>query len=119
MATFFELVFPEIDGFSTETQVCCPFPHFTTDGQIYYETRPSAGVNLDKKVFNCFSCGKGLSELQFIKEYMGIEETEATLLRSILDTNKDTEYWEATLDFNNKNTEEYEYHENSNTLLHI
>lgn len=107
MATFFELVFPEIDGFSTETQVCCPFPHFTTDGQIYYETRPSAGVNLDKKVFNCFSCGKGLSELQFIKEYMGIEETEATLLRSILDTNKDTEYWEATLDFNNKNTEEY------------
>lgn len=107
MATFFELIFPEIDGFRTENQVCCPFPHFTADGQVYYETRPSAGVNLEKKVFNCFSCGKGLSELQFIQEYMGIEETEATMLKSILDTTKDTEYWEATLDFNNPTTKEY------------
>lgn len=107
MATFFELIFPEIDGFSEETQVCCPFPHFTSDGQVYYESRPSAGVNLEKRVFNCFSCGKGLSELQFIKEYMGIEETEAAILKAITDTTKDVDYWEATLGFENETAKEY------------
>ena len=107
MATFFELIFPEIDGLSEETQVCCPFPHYTTDGQIYYETRPSAGINIEKKVFNCFSCGRGLSELQFIQEYMGIKETEAAILKAITDTNKDVEYWESTLGFEDERAKEY------------
>lgn len=106
MATFFELVFPELNSFD-ETQVCCPFPHYTSDGQVYYETNPSAGINLEKNVFHCFSCGKGLSELQFIKEYMGIEEKEASILRNVLDTEKTTEYWEATLGFGNSKTREY------------
>ena len=107
MATFFNLIFPEIDEFNTETQVCCPFPHFTTDGKEYYETNPSAGVNTDKKVVHCFSCGRGLTELGFIQEYMGIEQTEAAILKSVLDTHKDIDYWDSTLEFVNKNALEY------------
>ena len=93
MATFFELIYPNLN--KTENQVCCPFPHLTTDGQEYYETQPSAGINLEKGVFHCFSCGRKANETQFIQEYMGIGINEASILKSILDTNKSYEYWDA------------------------
>lgn len=107
MATFFELVFPEINPDNEETQVCCPFPHLTANNEIYYETNPSAGVNLEKNVFHCFSCGQGLTEIQFIAKYMGIDETSAAALKTTLDTNKNIEYWEACMGFKNDRAEEY------------
>ena len=105
MATFFELIYPELN--KTENQVCCPFPHLTTDGQEYYETQPSAGINLEKNVFHCFACGRSLNELQFIQEYMGIKQNEAAILKSILDTNKDYLYWENLNIFPDQEAKEY------------
>jgi len=105
MATFFELIFPNLN--KTENQVCCPFPHLTTDGQEYYETQPSAGINLDKKVFHCFACNRSLNETQFIEEYMGIKQTEAQVLKSVLDTNKGLEYWNTLCMFQDEEAREY------------
>lgn len=107
MATFFELIFPEINPDSEETQVCCPFPHLTANNEIYYETNPSAGVNLEKRVFHCFSCGQGLTENQFIAKYMGIDEVSAAALRVTLDTDKNYEYWDACLGFENERAKDY------------
>lgn len=107
MATFFELIFPEINPNNEETQVCCPFPHLTANNEIYYETNPSAGVNLEKNVFHCFSCGLGLTEIQFIAKYMGIDETNAAALKATLDTTKNTDYWDACIGFENEKTKEY------------
>ena len=85
--TFFELIYPEID-FNLEgfTQVVCPFPHGENDGVPYYETNPSAGINVMDKGFHCFSCHRKHSEVSFIQEYMGITIHEAHKLRSILDS---------------------------------
>ena len=44
---FFEAVFSDVVlNVTGDTQVCCPFPH-TVNGTVYYETNPSAGVNLE------------------------------------------------------------------------
>lgn len=105
MATFFELIFPELN--KTENQVCCPFPHYTTDGQEYYETHPSAGINIEKNVFHCFSCNRSYSENQFIENYMEISPTEANILKMALATNQDIDYWDNLRCFQNEQTKEY------------
>lgn len=74
-------------------QICCPFPHkkFIVDGFVrkeieYYEDIPSSSINMDKRCFNCFVCGKSCNELDFaslvtgktheeiLKEYDTIKE---------------------------------------------
>lgn len=47
--------------------ICCPF---------HEDLSPSCGVSLTKKVYNCFSCGRGGSYLQFLNEYK--KEIEGT-----------------------------------------
>lgn len=67
---FFEAIFPDIVfSYEGDTQVCCPFPHKTPSGE-YYEINPSAGINLSKNVFHCFSCGRSFSETSFAAEYL-------------------------------------------------
>ena len=68
MGNFFEYYFSEYDFEKKETAVCCPFPHHTESGVEYQETIPSAHINLDKGVFHCKVCEKGLSEVSFISE---------------------------------------------------
>lgn len=49
-----------------EMFVKCPFPH--TDPitkKEYFETRPSAHINLEKKVFHCKVCNESHSEISF------------------------------------------------------
>lgn len=76
--SFFEAVFKDILLDPTgDTQVCCPFPHLTPSGHKYYENRPSAGVNLSKNVFHCFSCNRSYSETSFCAEYMHIDYSSA------------------------------------------
>lgn len=90
MDTFFELVFDEValsDG--EEVQVKCPFPHITNDGEIYYEERPSASINLSKGVYHCHSCKKGLNEIGFIAEYMDLSYNDANKLKQILSRTRD------------------------------
>lgn len=77
--SFFEAVFDDVmlnpEG---DTQVCCPFPHLTGTGQEYYETRPSAGVNLSKGIFHCFACNRGYSEVSFCQNYLNISYSGAS-----------------------------------------
>ena len=71
MSNFFEYYFSEYDFSKRETAVCCPFPHHTNSGLEYQETNPSAHINLDKGLFHCKVCDKGLSETAFISELLG------------------------------------------------
>lgn len=74
---FFEAVFPDVVfNQSDDTQVCCPFPHKAGNTE-YYETRPSAGIDLQKNVFHCFSCGRSFSETSFCAEILGTEYEKA------------------------------------------
>lgn len=67
---FFEAVFSDtVLNLEGNTQVCCPFPHKAGNTE-YYETNPSAGVELTKNVFHCFSCGRSHSETSFTAEYL-------------------------------------------------
>lgn len=91
MDSFFEIIFSDY-ALSSEgdTQVKCPFPHYTSSGEKYYETHASAGVNLSKGVFHCFTCKKGLSETSFIAEYLGLDYGAAKEFQKILSKSIDT-----------------------------
>ena len=91
---FFEAVFKEtILDVSGDTQVCCPFPHKTTSGTIYREERPSAGVNLAKNVFHCFSCGRSYSETSFCAAYLGISYSNAVKFLKHFHKSKPLKSW--------------------------
>lgn len=98
--SFYELVFPEVAFKLTEdTMVNCPFPHHNADGTAYYETNPSMGINLEKGIFNCFSCHSSGNEYQFIAKYLGVTIQQASLLKNILDTVTETDReWKRAVD---------------------
>ena len=85
--TIFELIYPEVD-FNLEgfTQVVCPFPHGEDDGVPYYESNPSAGINLTDRGFHCFGCHRKHGEISFIQEYLGVSIHEAHKFKNILDS---------------------------------
>lgn len=83
MGNFFEYYFSEYDFEKKETAVCCPFPHHTESGAEYQETIPSAHINLDKGVFHCKVCEKGLSEVSFISEILGCKYEAASKIASL------------------------------------
>ena len=85
METFFEIVFPEVVfNQGGDTMVCCPFPHHDSGGHEYFESRPSAGINLDKGVFHCFACNTGLGEVGFAAKYMNLSYADANRFIQIL-----------------------------------
>lgn len=73
--------------------VCCPFPHATSNGLEYYESKPSAGINLDKGVFHCLSCGKALSEVGFIAQIMGTSYETAVRIKEVFDNDETVDAW--------------------------
>lgn len=73
--------------------VCCPFPHNTEGGLEYFETNPSAGINIDKRVFHCLSCGRAHSEVSFIKEILNCSYETAGRIRNVFDKHDDIETW--------------------------
>ena len=83
MGNFFEYYFSEYDFEKKETAVCCPFPHHTESGVEYQETIPSAHINLEKGVFHCKVCEKGLSEVSFISEILGCKYEAASKIASL------------------------------------
>ena len=83
MGNFFEYYFSEYDFEKKETAVCCPFPHHTESGVEYQETIPSAHINLEKGVFHCKVCEKGLSEVSFISEVLGCKYEAASKIASL------------------------------------
>lgn len=57
--------------------VNCPFPHKNADGSTYLESRPSAGLNLTKRLIHCLSCKTAYSEAQFITKIHKVSYAEA------------------------------------------
>lgn len=96
--TFFEYYFSEYDFSKKETAVCCPFPHHTNSGVGYYETNPSAHVNIDKGLYHCKVCGEGKSEVSFIAEVLGCTyEVAIRIQKQFLNEKEDKFSWEETV----------------------
>lgn len=94
MYSFFEYYFPESDWGKEEVAVCCPFPHHVSTGQSYLETRPSAHINKDKRVFNCKVCGASYSEVGFIAATLECTyEVAIRLLKQFANDNEDIFNW--------------------------
>ena len=93
MSSFFEHYFDEYDFSKRETAVCCPFPHHTESGFQYKETNPSAHINLDKGLFHCKVCDKGLSETAFISELFGCSYEAAIKISKLFTTREDLYTW--------------------------
>lgn len=91
---FFEQFFSDTLFDREETMVCCPFPHQTGSGMEYYESNPSAGVNLDKGVFHCLSCGRAYSEVGFIAEVLKCSYETAVRIKSFFDNEDTIHIWE-------------------------
>jgi hypothetical protein len=90
---FFEVIFNDtVLNFDGDTQVCCPFPH-KAGNLDYFETRPSAGVNLSKNVFHCFSCGRSYSETSFAAEILKTSYENASKFLSVLHTAEHLDTW--------------------------
>lgn len=54
----------------------CPF---------HEDESPSCGIALDKKIYNCFSCGRGGNYIGFIREYKSVVEGHTLTLPVIVD----------------------------------
>ena len=102
MADLYEIIFPEtIFDYSGNTQVVCPFPHHINDTE-YYETNPSAGIDISKGLFHCFACNRGFNKITFAKEYFHTDEKTALELINILETSEDITDWEPLVHSLNK-----------------
>lgn len=98
MNSFFEYYFSDYDFSKKETAVCCPFPHHTESGVEYYETNPSAHINLDKGLFHCKVCDKGLTETGFISELFGCRYEDAVKIAKMFTTKEDLFSWDTEVD---------------------
>lgn len=109
--SFYELAFPEVSfNLSGETMVNCPFPHKLPTGEYYYENNPSMGINLEKGVFHCFSCGNKGNEIQFISKYMNIDYKQAHMLKEILEQTTETvEDWKLAQNTLESNSDKLDY----------
>lgn len=81
---------------SGEHRVPCPFEHTTSSGLTYYESNPSAHVNLEKQVFHCKSCGEGLHEQQFVARILGCTTVDAFRILKLFDNAESQLTWVTT-----------------------
>ena len=102
---FFENMFGEIKpNDSGEAQVLCPFPHYDDEGNEYFESTPSAHINVNKDVFHCkvpncksktISEKGGLSEFQVLSLHLGISYGESVrMLKEMEGHLQSTNNWE-------------------------
>lgn len=92
MQGFFQYYFNITDD-GDEHAVCCPFPHQTSSGLEYFETHPSAHVNLRKQLFHCKVCGAGHSEVSFIKAKLECTYANAVRLSKAFNNTEDMVEW--------------------------
>ena len=93
---FFEYYFGITnDSYHEETAVCCPFPHSTPSGAQYYETNPSAHVNLTNRMFHCKVCNQGHSEISFITKLYETTYGDATRLAKVFNNTETLEEWDS------------------------
>ena len=83
---FFETYFNLWDEaqYEKETAVCCPIPHTKSDGSKYYEHNASCHINLEKRLWNCKSCGEGGNEVQMIQKVFNCTAARATKFLTML-----------------------------------
>lgn len=86
-----------IAGGVKEHPVTCPFDHHTASGIPYKETRPSAHVNVEEKLFHCKACNTGLSELQFIQQILGCDYAQARKLQAAFESDETLADWERSV----------------------
>lgn len=91
--SFFEHFFNDTIFDKEETMVCCPFPHKTANGLEYFDSNPSAGVNLSKGVFHCLSCNRAHSEVGFIATILDCSYETASRFKSVFDKNDSLSTW--------------------------
>jgi len=94
--SFYELYYPETDfDYSGNTQICCPFTH-SLNNETYYETNPSAGIDISKGLFHCFTCGRGYNEIQFAEQILNCDYAHARKFVQFLQTINydDTKNWQ-------------------------
>ena len=93
---FFQNYFPDVDfdnaNDNGEVAVNCPFPHHA-GGVEYFETIPSAHINVEKNVFHCKVCGQQHSEPSFVKEKLNISYAAAIKLIKYLESDVIPSRW--------------------------
>jgi len=90
----FLLDYFDITDSKIETPVLCPFPHKTSGGLEYNESKPSASVNTNDKLFYCQACGRGYSEAQFIQKILGTTIANSERLKPCFETLEDIFEWD-------------------------
>ena len=74
--------FPDEKG---NVRMCCPFPHtskkfnpttWEEETIEYYEDVPSSSINLDMRVFHCFTCNRTFKEIEFAQQITNKTEDE-------------------------------------------
>lgn len=80
-----DTMFPDKKG---NVKLCCPFKHkrvifdnetWEEKEEEYYEVVPSSSINLDMRVFHCFTCDRSYKELEFAQAITG--KTKEELLK--------------------------------------
>lgn len=77
----------------TEVPVCCPFPHYTENGQEYMESHPSAHVNTVENLFHCKVCGEAGSEQTMMQKLLGCNSPVAHRLQRCFDSDETIDEW--------------------------
>ena len=83
----------DLSGDLTEQATLCPFPHTTASGMTYYESNPSAHVNIEKGLFHCKVCGKGYNERELIRQLLGTTLTAAIKIQRAFKNEEDLVVW--------------------------
>lgn len=96
MSGFFRYYFGITDG-GAEHAVCCPFPHHLSSGQEYFESHPSAHVNLKENLLHCKVCGTGHNEISFIRTKLECTYANAVRLAKAFDNTEDMNEWRTHL----------------------
>lgn len=89
---FYEHYFDIVDA-GAEQAVTCPFPHHTSNGLEYFESHPSASVNLEERLFHCKVCGTGHNEVSFIKAVLGCTYANALRISKAFYNREDINEW--------------------------
>lgn len=92
---YFEYRFDIDNGSCEEVPVKCPFPHYTPNGDVYYEQHASAHVNLQSRVFHCKVCDAGYNEVSFVSKDLGCTLGNATRLIKLYNNSETLQMWQA------------------------
>lgn len=83
----------DITSDKVEAAVCCPFTHYTSTGQPYYETNPSAHVNTIENLFHCKACGEKGSEITMIQKLLDCNVNTAKKIQKCFQTEETIIEW--------------------------